>query len=102
MFYLLNDLKIKIQIDNNSIESLTSIQKQINTKQVINRNEVIFLEFINEPNILLSVINTKLRDEYDSLDALADDLNWSVEEINRVLKRIDYIYNKEKNQFERI
>ena len=63
---------------------------------------MIFLEFINEPNILLSVINTKLRDEYDSLDALADDLNWSVEEINRVLKRIDYIYNKEKNQFERI
>ncbi len=60
------------------------------------------MEFINEPNILLSVINTKLRDEYDSLDALADDLNWSVEEINRVLKRIDYIYNKEKNQFERI
>ena len=67
---------------------------------VINRNEVIFMEFINEPNILLSVINTKLRDEYDSLDALADDLDWSIEEINMILKRIDYAYNKEKNQFE--
>lgn len=69
---------------------------------VINRNEVISLELIKEPNILLSVINTKLRDEYDSLDALADDLNWSIEEINMILKRIDYTYNKEKNQFERI
>lgn len=69
---------------------------------VINRNEVIFLELIKEPNILLSVINTKLRDEYDSLDALADDLDWSIEEINMILKRIDYTYNKEKNQFERI
>ena len=58
------------------------------------------MEFINEPNILLSVINTKLRDEYDSLDALADDLDWSIEEINMILKRIDYAYNKEKNQFE--
>lgn len=69
---------------------------------VINRNEVISLELIKEPNILLSVINTKLRDEYDSLDALADDLDWSIEEINMILKRIDYTYNKEKNQFERI
>lgn len=60
------------------------------------------MEFINEPNILLSVINTKLRDEYDSLDALADDLDWSIEEINMILKRIDYAYNKEKNQFERM
>ncbi len=60
------------------------------------------MELIKEPNILLSVINTKLRDEYDSLDALADDLDWSIEEINMILKRIDYTYNKEKNQFERI
>ena len=69
---------------------------------VINRNEVISLEFINEPNILLSVINTKLRDEYDSLDALADDLDWSIEEINMILKKLGYVYNKAKNQFERM
>ena len=28
-----------------------------------------------EPNMLLSVINTKLRDFYDSLDSLCDDLD---------------------------
>ena len=28
----------------------------------------------NDPMILLSVVNTKLRDEYDSLEALCDDL----------------------------
>ena len=28
-----------------------------------------------DPMILLSVVNTKLRDEYDSLDALCEDLD---------------------------
>ena len=28
-----------------------------------------------DPNILLSYINTKLRDQYPSLDALCDDLD---------------------------
>lgn len=60
------------------------------------------MEFIKEPNILLSVVNTKLRDEYDSLDALADDLDWSIEEINMILKKLGYVYNKGKNQFERM
>ena len=59
------------------------------------------MEFIKEPNILLSIVNTKLRDEYDSLDALADDLDWSIEDINMILNKHGYAYNKEKNQFER-
>ena len=55
------------------------------------------MEFIKEPNILLSVINTKLRDEYDSLDALADDLDWSIEEINMILK-IDFMIQEIRNK----
>ena len=52
-----------------------------------------------EPNILLSVINTKLRDFYDLLDSLCDDLDESRDEIIEILTTIDYFYDKEKNQF---
>ena len=54
---------------------------------------------IKDPNILLSVVNTKLRDFYDSLDSLCDDLDYDKEEIIRILKSIGYIYNKDLNQF---
>lgn len=53
----------------------------------------------NDPVMLLSFINMKLRDQYSSLDALCDDLDVSQEEIIEKLKSIDYIYDNEKNQF---
>lgn len=52
-----------------------------------------------EPNILLSVINTKLRDFYKSLDDLCDDLDENKEEIIKILASIGYQYNIEKNCF---
>ena len=55
---------------------------------------------INDPNMLLSIINTKLRDFYDSLDSLCDDLDYDKNEIEEKLSKIGYTYNKEKNQFE--
>jgi len=53
----------------------------------------------NDPAMLLSFVNMKLRDQYSSLDALCDDLDVSKEEIIEKLKSIDYIYDNEKNQF---
>lgn len=53
----------------------------------------------NDPVILLSVINTKLRDYYSSLDALCEDLNVDKEELTKKLSRIGYIYKPERNQF---
>lgn len=52
-----------------------------------------------DPQILLSLINTKLRDQYESLEALCDDLGITEEEIIKKLKSIGYEYNKESNQF---
>lgn len=49
--------------------------------------------------MLLSYINTKLRDEYDSLDELVNSLDLSKEEIINKLKEIDYEYNESLNQF---
>ena len=52
-----------------------------------------------DPNILLSYVNTKLRDEYPSLDALCDDLDADPEEITRKLAAVGYTYDREKNRF---
>ena len=55
---------------------------------------------IKDPNILLSMINTKLRDFYSSLEDLCEDLDYDIEEINEILNSIGYYYNSDKNQFE--
>ena len=43
---------------------------------------------IIDPNILLSIINMKLRDSYSSLDALCYDLELTKEEVINRLKNI--------------
>ncbi len=52
-----------------------------------------------DPVMLLSFINLKLRDFYDDLGALCDDLDVDRQEIENKLAVIDYRYNSEKNQF---
>ncbi len=53
----------------------------------------------NDPIILLSVVNTKLRDCYSSLDALCDDLGESREEIESKLKAVGFDYDEASNSF---
>ncbi len=52
-----------------------------------------------DPVILLSFINTKLRDEYSSLNLLCRDLDLDEEILKNKLHDIDYEYNKDINQF---
>ena len=52
-----------------------------------------------DPAMLLSAVNMKLRDFYDTLDALCDDLDAERESIEKTLAGIGYTYNSEKNQF---
>lgn len=58
-----------------------------------------FLNLPKDPVMLLSVINTKLRDCYPSLDALCDDLGADRAEIAERLGMIDYVYDAGRNQF---
>lgn len=51
------------------------------------------------PILLLSIVNTKLRDFYSSLDELCQDLDESKDEIIDILVSSGYIYDKELNQF---
>jgi hypothetical protein len=50
-------------------------------------------------NILLSVINTKLRNDYVDLDRLCRDLNLEKEELIIKIQELNYQYAKEFNQF---
>ena len=53
---------------------------------------------IKDPNIILSIINMKLRDFYNSLDELIDNLDDGFEMVE-ILKANDYHYDEKINQF---
>lgn len=53
----------------------------------------------NDPMILLSAINMKLRDSYSGLDELCEDMEVDREMIEKKLEQIDYRYDEETNQF---
>lgn len=52
-----------------------------------------------DPVMLLSVVNTQLRDKYSSLEELAAAHMIGAEEIKSKLAQIQYEYNPETNQF---
>ena len=52
-----------------------------------------------EPVMLLSVVNTKLRDFYSNLEELAKAEGVTQEEIIQTLAKINYVYNEGCNQF---
>ena len=52
-----------------------------------------------DPYLLLSYVNTKLRDVYPSLAALCDDLCADEAALRETLASIGYTYNAAKNAF---
>ena len=52
-----------------------------------------------DPVMLLSFVNMKLRDQYTSLDDLCDDLNVLSVELEEKLGEIGYFYNVKENRF---
>ncbi|MCD7745456.1 MAG: DUF4250 domain-containing protein [Lachnospiraceae bacterium] len=57
------------------------------------------MELPKDPMILLSYINTQLRDNYASLDDLCAGLGASKEAIVEKLAAIDYVYDAEQKAF---
>ena len=53
----------------------------------------------NDPVILLSFLNTRLRDQYDSLSALCDDLEQDETVLTQKIAAIGYTYDSDRNQF---
>ena len=52
-----------------------------------------------DPIMLYSVINTKLRDFYSSLEVLCEDMGLNEEELKEKLSSVGFEYDKERNQF---
>ena len=52
-----------------------------------------------DPVMLLSVVNTKLRDYYPNLEELAKAEDTTAEEIIDTLKKINYTYDENLNLF---
>ena len=52
-----------------------------------------------DPVMLLSVVNTKIRDFYPNLEELAKAEGITVEEIENKLKAINYVYDESQNKF---
>ena len=52
-----------------------------------------------DPMMLFSVINMKLRDYYSSLDELCDDMHIRKEELVQKLKNAGFEYSPENNKF---
>lgn len=52
-----------------------------------------------DPIMLLSFVNLKLRDYYPDPDAMCEDLDISRVELEEKLKNVGYIYDGERNQY---
>lgn len=53
----------------------------------------------NDPMILLSYVNTQLRDRYESLAALCEDLDADEDALKEKLAAAGFAYDSERNQF---
>ena len=51
------------------------------------------------PDMLVSFINMKLRDEYDSLEALCEDLDINIDELIQNLRNAGFEYNPQTMRF---
>lgn len=52
-----------------------------------------------DPMLLLSVVNMKLRDFYESLDCLCEDMDIDQNELLDKMAAIDYTYDADRNRF---
>ena len=58
-----------------------------------------FMNIPNDPVMLLSFVNLKLRDYYSDLDAMCEDMDIDRKQIIEKLASIDYHYDTTQNKF---
>jgi hypothetical protein len=61
--------------------------------------EGVIMKLPKDPYILLSYINTKLRDEFHNIEDLCQSLNVDQLALEAELSEIDYFYVRELNRF---
>ena len=61
--------------------------------------ELLYMNIPNDPVMLLSFINTELRDNYSDISDLCSALDISEDEVKAKLAAINYHYDKVRHQF---
>ena len=78
------------------------------SKDLVNAEEISYfcaqlkeknMDLPQDPMMLFSVINMKLRDFYPSLDALCEDMNVDKQELIEKLAAFGFEYSEEHNKF---
>ena len=57
------------------------------------------MQLTEDPMMLYSAMNMKLRDYYNSLDELCDDLNIDRKEVEEKLRQVGFEYDAKMNKF---
>ncbi|MBQ8542598.1 MAG: DUF4250 domain-containing protein [Bacteroidaceae bacterium] len=57
------------------------------------------MQLPEDPMMLYSALNMKLRDYYNSLDELCDDLNIDRKEVEEKLRQVGFEYDAKMNKF---
>ncbi len=57
------------------------------------------MQLPNDPFMLMSVVNLKLRDYYSNLDEMCEDLQLNKDELCSKLKKAGFEYNSNLNKF---
>ena len=66
---------------------------------MIQRRFIMYQNIPNDPVMLLSFVNTQLRDYFTTLDLFCENFNVDRSELEEKLKSINYEYNAATNQF---
>lgn len=66
---------------------------------MIQRRFIMYQNIPNDPVMLLSFVNTQLRDFFTTLDLFCENFNVNRSELEAKLKSIDYEYDSATNQF---
>ena len=66
---------------------------------MIQRRFIMYQNIPNDPVMLLSFVNTQLRDIFTTLDLFCENFNVNRSELEAKLKSIDYEYDAATNQF---
>lgn len=53
------------------------------------------------PELLVSILNTKLRNDYASLYDLCEDLDIHLDDLQDILKQHHYVYDEQQNQIKK-
>ena len=57
------------------------------------------MQLPNDPNMILSYVNLKLRDYYSNLEKMCEDLDVEQAEIEEKLGKAGYFYDRVNNRF---